>query len=554
MDIKRSIFAAGLVVIFNQVQASEDAVNGKVSTCPAIGVAERTPHAPGLSYATSGKFTLSENGIALFDYGTNYNNLGKWANPYFNSNFANALYRDWLLTKCTDDSLKEKFLRVADWYVTTAEIKNGMALWTYPFHNQYFDLESGWISGIGQARIAGVLYRANAVHPKESYKKTADLAMESYTHELTKGGVITLDNGVTWIEEAPDPKGRSYKVLNGHITALAGLVDIYDITKDTRWKDLIQQGEAAVARDLSQFDGGFISYYSLDWPSPTRRMAERGGYNSLHVDQLLWMYEYFQDPKYLKWAAHFQSYEMNSDKYTATYSVNAKTNGPERAKAIMFGASWTTNEFPTTFTITPEKATRVKGIAIDALDHARRPIDFTVIAYMKGREVARKEVSGNDKLWTDVLFKWPVLADKIDVTFTKGDRITAITSIMAIRKDIELAPVTNQCNYRRKSGTNDIVYTVNSALSSDPGESMPVRCDGWVFLPMEKGKPYLRATAHGAKGAEFTVLESWDMKKWKEVKRIPISSGEPVRINAKYAMIEFKREAHEIREISTAVK
>ncbi|MCL8307606.1 MULTISPECIES: D-glucuronyl C5-epimerase family protein [Pseudomonas] len=554
MDMKKACFAAILSAATQCVFADESISKNVEGQCPTIGVAERTPYAPGLSYATSGKFTLREDGITLFDYGTNYNNLGKWANPYFNSNFAYALYRDWLQTKCTDDDLKNRFLRVADWYIETAEFKNGMALWTYPFHNQYFDLDPGWISGIGQARVAGVLYRANAVSPKEAYKKTADLAMEAYTHEITEGGVITRDNGVTWIEEAPDPKGRSFKVLNGHITALSGLVDIYEITKDQRWKDLIQQGQAAVSRDLTKFDGGFISFFSLDWPSPTRRMSERGGYNSLHVEQLLWMYEYFQDPKYLKWASHFQSYEMNSDKYTASYSVNEKTNGPERTKAVLFGASWTTNEYPTTFTITPEKPTRVKGIAIDALDLARRPVDFTVIAYMKGREVARKEVVGNEELWSDILFKFPVLADKIDITFTKGNRITAITSIMAIRRDVDLAPVTNRCNYRRKSGTNDIVYTLNGAMSEDPNEKMPVRCDGWVFLPMEKGKPYLRARAHGVKGAEFTIFESWDMKKWKEVKRVPISSGERIRINAKYAKIEFKREAHEITQISTAVK
>lgn len=552
MDMKQTVLTAIFFCAAQQAFAGETVTKDVQSACPSIGIAERTPHTSGLSYATSGKFTLREDGIALFDYGTNYNNLGKWANPYFNSNFAYALYRDWLQTKCTDGDLKNKFLRVADWYVETAEIKNGMALWTYPFHNQYFDLEPGWISGIGQARIAGVLYRAHAVSLNEKYRKIADLAMESYTHDLKQGGVVTFDNGVTWIEEAPDPHGRSYKVLNGHITALAGLADIYEITKDERWKDLIAKGEAAVERDLPKFDGGFISYYSLDWPSPNRRIAERGGYNSLHIDQLLWMYEYFQKPKYLKWASHFQSYEMNSDKYDATYSVNAKTNGPERAKATMFGASWTTNEFPTTFSITPERVTRVKGVAIDSLDHARRPIDFTITAYLKGREVAKKEVTGNEKLWSDFLFKWPVQADKIDIAFTKGDRITAIQSIMAIRKDIELAPVTNQCNYRRKSGTNEIIYTINSAMSNDPGETMPIRCDGWVFLPMEKGKPYLRAVGRGVKGEKFKIRESWDMKKWNDVATLPIESGERVRVNAKYAMIEFKREAHEILSITTA--
>lgn len=552
MDIKQTVLTAILLCVAQQVFASETVTKDAPSACPDIDVAPRTLRASGNYYATHGKFSLREDGITLFDYGTNYNNLGKWANPYFNSNFANALYRDWKDTKCTDEKLKSQFLRVADWYLEQAVTKNNMAIWTYPFHNQYFDLDPGWISGIGQARIAGTLYRANAVTGDSKYKAAADAAMETYLHDLKSGGVVTFDNDVTWIEEAPDPNGRSYKVLNGHITALMGLADIYDITKDPRWSDLIKRGVAAVKRDLPKFDGGFISYYSVDWPAPTRRTAERGGYNSLHVSQLLWMHNYFGDSDFLKWASHFQSYEMNSDKYEASYSVNSKTNGPERAKALLFGASWTTNEFPTTFTITPQKPTRFKGVAIDALDQARRPIDFDVKAYRRGKIVALKEVRNNEKLWMDANFKWPVEADKLEVELKKGDRITAITSLMAIRKDIELAPVTDECNHRRQPGTNEIIYVLNGALDSDPETTMEIRCDGWVFLPMEKGKPYVRAVGRGAEGEKFTIRESWDLKKWKEVATRPIESGERVRVNAKYAMIEFKREAHEILNITTA--
>ncbi|WP_339479063.1 D-glucuronyl C5-epimerase family protein [Pseudomonas sp. RL_5y_Pfl2_73] len=552
MDMKQTFLAAMLFCAAQQAYSSETVTKDVVSACPGIEVAPRTLRASGHYYATHGKFSLREDGITLFDYGTNYNNLGKWANPYFNSNFANALYRDWRDTKCTDEKLKSQFLRVADWYLEEAITKNGMAIWTYPFHNQYFDLAPGWISGIGQARIAGILYRAHAVTENPKYKAAADAAMETYLHDLKSGGVVTFDNGVTWIEEAPDPNGRSYKVLNGHITALMGLTDIYDITKDPRWSELIKQGVAAVKRDLPKFDGGFISFYSVDWPAPTRRTAERGGYNSLHVSQLLWMYQYSGDSDFLKWASHFQSYEMNSDKYEASYSVNSKTNGPERAKALLFGASWTTNEFPTTFTITPQKPTHFKGVAVDALDLARRPIDFDLTAYRRGRVVGFKEVRNNDKLWMDANFKWPVEADKLELEFKKGDRITAITSLMAIRKDIELAPIADECNHRRESGTNEIIYVLNSALDGNPETTMEIRCAGWVFVPMEKGKPYLRVSGNGAKDANFRIKNSWNMKTWSPEKSIPIHSGERIRVNGKYALISFDKDVTEITEIKTS--
>lgn len=554
MEIKVFLAAAMFIAATQQSLATEIVSKDIESKCPSIGVAERTPYASGYQYATSGRLSLGEDGIPLFDYGPQYNNLGKWSNPYFNSNYANALYRDWLDTKCTDDKLKAQFLNVADWYVKKAEHKGDMALWTYPFYSNFFDLQPGWISGIGQARIAGVLYRAYAIKPDDSYKTSAEQAMNTYLHSIKEGGVVTVEDGVTWIEEAPDPGGRSYKILNGHITGLSAVADIFNITNDPRWKDLIYKGEKAVARDIAKFDGGFVSYYSLDWPNPTRRMAERGGYNSLHVEQLLWMYSYYKDPKYLKWASHFQSYEMNTDKYESSYSVNAKTNGPDRAKALGYGAAWTTNEFPTTFTITPSKPTRFSGVAFDALDHARRPIDFNVKAFKNGKKVAEKDIVANDKLWFDAEFKYPVVADSIEIEFTKGDRITALTSIMPIRKEIELTPLPNQCNYRRDSSKINVWYTYNNATDGDPETNMSVRCDGWIFMPMDKKKPYLRARARGDEGANFTIRESSDMKTWKKVAVLPIESGKRVRINAKYAMVEFNRSTHEITDVTTAAK
>lgn len=552
MEMKRLLLAALLIASAQHTLAAEALPSPAESSCPAIGVAPRTPHASAENYATSGKFSISKDGIALFDYGDSYNGLGKWANPYFNSNYANALYRDWVNTKCQDESLKKQFLRVAEWYVESAEIRHGMAVWTYPFHNDHFDLAPGWISGIGQARIAGVLYRAYAVSKRPEYKLIADEAMESYHRDIKDGGVVSLEKDVTWIEEAPDPSGRSYKILNGHITGLTGIVDIYDITRDPTWKELIDKSVAAVKRDISKFDDGFISLYALDMPTEKRRMAERGGYNSLHVEQMLWMYENFKEPAFLKWAMHFQSYEKNSDNYTASYSVNSKTNGPERTKALMGGSAWTTNEFPAKFTITPAAPHVYKGVAIDSLDHARRPYDFIIKAYLAGRVVSVKSIKNNEKLWEDVLFDKPVMADKIEIEFTKGYRIAAIASIMPIKKEFELSPIVNQCNYRPVpvSGTREYTYTFYGALSQKDDEVMPIYCVGWIILPSDGKSKELTLKSKSYTGANIAVSESNDLIVWSDVKHTNNEGTITAKTKGKYIKVDFDRLTKEIHSLT----
>ncbi|EPO7596985.1 D-glucuronyl C5-epimerase family protein [Pseudomonas aeruginosa] len=544
---KKIVFSLSLISPLHSI-AEPSNVTG---SCPSIGPAPRTPHASAYQYATSGKFSISKEGLALFDYGESYGGLGKWANPYFNSNYANALYRDWINTGCTDSDLKKRFLTVADWYVDSAEIRQGMAVWPYPFHNDHFDLDPGWISGIGQARIAGVLYRAYAVSKKAEYKLIADEAMETYHREIKEGGVVTYENGVTWIEEAPDHNGRSYKILNGHITGLTGIIDIYEITRNPEWKSLIEKSVAAVKRDISKFDDGFISLYSMDMPTDKRRMAERGGYNSLHVEQMLWLYEHFNDPTFLKWAMHFQSYEKNSDKYSASYSVNAKTNGPERAKALMGGSAWTANEFPATLTIEPEHPEIYKGIAFDSLDLERRPYDFTVRAKFKGKTASIVKIKNNEKLWGNIFFKSPVKADKIEIEIEKGHRIVALASVMPIKKEFGLSTVVNQCNYRPVpiSGSREITYTFYDALDNNESTSMPVHCEGWIIIH-SSGKKEIVIKANGYTGSKFKISQSNDLASWSDITVKVADTESSARINSKFTKVEFDRLTKEIKEIT----
>src|SRR5690606_12578224 len=145
---------------------------------------------------------------------------------------------------------KDLFLKQADYLMQSADYDNGLALWRYPFHNDHFDLPPGWISGIAQARIANVLLRAYGITEIEDYKRAAEKGMGVYQNSLKDGGVITQDDETTWIEEAPRHDGRSYKILNGHITALFGIIDYGQITGDPQWSELVRRAILAVRRDL----------------------------------------------------------------------------------------------------------------------------------------------------------------------------------------------------------------------------------------------------------------------------------------------------------------
>lgn len=285
------------------------AASSSFAGCPDI-----RPFADGISgtaekYAASGKFSLDD-GILFHDYGKSYHNLGKWPNPFFNSRYANALYSDWYKGDCTDDEIRTKFLNVATWFVSNHVDRDGMAVWIYPFENTYYDVPAGWISGIGQSHIAAVLYRAYALTGDEKFHDLSERAMQVYFRPMSEGGVVTEDETGFWIQEIPNPLGIAHSVLNGHITGIYGIMDMQMLTGDERYGKIVEKAIDAVRSQIRNFDAGTTSYYELrETPGKKRKLAPLGGYNRLHIRQLMRLYQIDGDPVFKEMAARFQSYE-----------------------------------------------------------------------------------------------------------------------------------------------------------------------------------------------------------------------------------------------------
>ena len=521
----------------------------QASSCGPYPIAPRTVNAPASQYASSGKFGLDEEGILTFDYGVAYDGLGKFRNPYFISNYANALYRDYLDSNCVEEDFKDKFLKQADYLVQSAVHKDGMALWQYPFKNDHFDLSPGWISGIGQARIASILMRAYGFTQNEKYRKIALEGMETYRRTLKEGGVITMDGDATWIEEAPSNDGHSFKILNGHITALSGILDFGELTQDPQWDELVRRGIVAVKQSLPQFDTGFTSYYSLGQPGADRMIAPPGDYNALHVHQLLWLYDLTGDASFLKWASRFQAYEINKFQYSAKGSVDPVRHGPDQAGGLYGSRYWSRSDFPTWIQVDLPKKELIKGFWIDANGLKPSPRDLSIDAYIDGEWKEMSRVADNASQRQVLYWDQPVVTDQIRLNIFQdnGNKNVALQAAMPIFAKPQYTAITNSCNYRISSG---FVYNINAVIDGDQKTSMRVYCPGWVILPNFEGNNILSLVGDFKEGAHITVEHSTSMINWTRLGSFSESELERIHIPKRnFIKLTFGDDVNSISEI-----
>lgn len=475
-----------------------------------------------LQYATTGDQSLDENGIVLRDYKGEYNNLGKWPNPFFNALYAHALYRDWLQTGCSDDGLKDKFLRHADWFEKTHETRNGMAVWTYPFPTSYFDLGPGWYSGIGQAQVAGVLFRAYSLSKNTKYKILGQKALDVYSRLTTEGGVITMDGEDLWIQEYPNPNGESSNVLNGHMTATFALIDILGLLgKDEKLEKVIDRAIDTVRHKIPVFDAGFTSFYSQHFQDGKYvQIAERLYYNALQVTQLLRLNEIDGDPIFLDWAMRFKAYDEANDTRTAKGSTDPDGHGPGEAAGWYYARYWSDNQFPTWYEISMAKRTLLQGVYLEGQTDVSMAKDISVSTYLDGVKQHHIDISGNSNRQLYVEFNNPVLADKIkiDILSDNGNNNVAMYAIMPIRLNAERAPVADSCNHRTDSGR----HLIWNAFDDDPATTFDIVCDGYIIFPKSE-TPGTLTIGHSEGSQPIPVKISSDLLNWRDLGTVDAS-------------------------------
>lgn len=210
-----------------------------------------------------------------------------------------------------------------------------------------------------------------------AYIHAAEYTFGSFTVPVSAGGVATFENDIAWYEEVADEGAPSSKILNGHISALAALWTFWKWTGDADVKHYLDIGIAAVRRDIALYDAGVISYYS-QYPTNPRVFAPQGDYNTLHVQQLLWLYEITAEPVFLEYALCFASYDAPAWEITAAGSTDPVGHGPDNLFFQMGNKYWSHNKFPTWVQLDLGMPQVIEGLALFGHTANATPRDFQV--------------------------------------------------------------------------------------------------------------------------------------------------------------------------------
>lgn len=328
-------------------------------------------------------------------------------------------------------------------------------------------------------RILGILCRAHELTNDEKYLDFARSVFEKFSQPLNKGGMISYIGEEAWIEEVAYPSLPSYKVLNGHIFGLSGLQTYARYTGNKKAKKLVDRAIFAVSNSLSTIDSGFLSYYSENVPVGREKFfAERRGYNTIHVSQLLWLYSLTDNAEFLKYAMRFQAYDIFEPKVTASFSTNLVTHGPERMN-LKFGTNyWSSYKFPVEVQFSFDKAKLIEGVMVIGHTPKSTPRDFSLSVYNGSTWEKTTEVFDNSDQRLSINFNQevPSSAIRLNIATDNGNGAVALDGVGIIIKD-NYYPIVNFENYTTSS------YIL---FDSEVLNSFPIKSSGFVVLPAVK--------------------------------------------------------------------
>lgn len=420
----------------------------------------------------AGLYRLDDRGVLMYDYGAAYNGLGWAYNPMFIARHALALAVD----RAREDAPvaeRERQLRAQlDWLVDNGEKHEEpvpYVLWLYPFPVEKFYVPAGWSSALAQARIAVALQYGFAEFGERRYCEAAQGALAALNVTMPAGGVSTMTaRDAIWFEEYAHPSAPSTLVLNGHLSAIAGLA----VLQSDLAAALFEAGVRSTATLLPKFDAGFLSRYSItpDWLAPA------AGYNVMHAYQLSWLYDETGIPSFAAAAMRYLDYADDGGYATAEASVNAATHGPERIN-LSLGSSYWSGPLPARLTWHLDETRPTDGIDVVGyfLKAAAVPRDLTIeVEAADGTREAVGAVTGNEQPWFRV--SWSARETRrIHLTMTRSNGWTA-TALYGLRASYSDRNTGFLPSFGALRNNN-----LPQGMTSGAGWTPPAR-DGWVLV------------------------------------------------------------------------
>jgi hypothetical protein len=207
-----------------------------------------------------------------------------------------------------DVRARADFMAQARWLASNQVERDGVAgCYVYGFPNPHYGAGPGWISAMAQGEAISLLLRAAAAERSDAYVEAALRAAAPFQCAIAHGGVVFRSpHGDAFLEEvAVLPASH---ILNGHIFALWGLLELQSLHAATWLNELVSAATATLRARLPLYDAGYWSYYSLLGAPGGFRHAAVLKYHAFHIAQLRVTAALVNDSSFAQTADRWQGY------------------------------------------------------------------------------------------------------------------------------------------------------------------------------------------------------------------------------------------------------
>jgi len=184
----------------------------------------------------------------------------------------------------------------------------------YGFDYDLFELKSPWCSGLTQSLAASYYLRMYLQSKDKSCLEKAESYFSWCMVSFEKGGVLSSTSaGLEWVQEYPS-ENASY-VLNGHMFAIIGVIELYQVTEKTFYKHTAEQWIRSLIHHLPEYQ---YKQYLLH--NKLQGKLSNIEYQGLYVGLFKHLYESTKHPLFLEFY-QFYNGEMDWKRFNRFYGI-----------------------------------------------------------------------------------------------------------------------------------------------------------------------------------------------------------------------------------------
>ena len=202
-----------------------------------------------------------------------------------------------LYLKTHDSNYLKEFNKVSEW-----AIKNIDEFGMWSCMDKVGDSKHLPQSSMCQGEGISLLVRAYKTTRDKKFLEAAEKAVEFMVKDIRLGGTCSYDKDQLIFQEYISENGCT-SVLNGWIFSIFGIYDFVLLTKNKKYKKIMNATVDSLSKTLDSYDRKFSSNYDK------KKTIASPSYHALHIEQLKVLYDLFGIEKFMIYQKKWESYQ-----------------------------------------------------------------------------------------------------------------------------------------------------------------------------------------------------------------------------------------------------